>query len=82
MRISLLSVVLLALLSVSCSTVEYRYIPVDLMLPPPLGITVAELEPELTCVSDDTYVKIVQIINRIETLEDIISSASPSSVVP
>jgi hypothetical protein len=78
MKVNLLNVAILtlsSLISVACSHTEVKYVPVELPLPPPLEIQLTE--EELTCVSDNTYSKIVLLAKRVLTLEEIIRSTQP-----
>ena len=70
MKASLLSAAIIISLT-SCTTIEY--LPVDLSgkIPPPLR---EYTEAELSCVSDDTYSRIVLGDLRIETLEGVLLS--------
>ena len=77
MRVSLLSVAILAVSLSSCCTPVVKYLPVKLFLPPTLQNTVTE--EELVCLPDSTYSKIVELDKRRETLRQIIESTQGSN---
>lgn len=70
MKASLLSAAIIISLT-SCTTIEY--LPADLSgkIPPSLR---SFTEAELSCVADDTYIRVVLGDKRIETLEGILIS--------
>jgi len=74
MKASLLVVAIIISLS-SCTTIEYLPINLSNKVPPQLR---TYTEAELSCVSDDTYKRIVLGDKRIETLRDILLSTKLS----
>lgn len=76
MRVSLLFAMVVVLNS--CTTIEYQTVDLSAKLPPPLEQkTEEQLGSELgECVADDTYIYVIELYRREQTLRGLILSTS------